>query len=91
MPLVGASMKAKFKKTIEAGLAKNFPEVSGTAEYGGVSKEMWSKIADAVSDIAMDIVEEITTNAQVVPGIPVATTGGPAAQTGATIAPGSIK
>ncbi len=91
MPLVAPAMKAKFKKSIEAGLAKNFPEVAGTAEYGGVSKEMWTKIADAISDIAMDIVEEITTNAEVVAGIAVATTGGPAAQTGATIAPGKIK
>jgi len=91
MPLIANAMKAKFKKSIEDGLARNFQQVSSTAEYGGVSKEMWSKIADAISDIALDIVEEITTNAQVVPGIAVATTGGPAAQTGATIAPGSIK
>ena len=91
MPLVSASMKAKFKKRIEAGLAKNFPEVAATGEYGGVSKEMWSKIADAISDIAMDIVDEIQTNAEVTPGIAVATAGGPAAQTGATIAPGKIK
>lgn len=82
MPLVGAAMKAKFKKTIEAGLAKNFPNEP---------KESWGQLADAISDIAMDIVEEITTNAEVSPGISVATTGGPAAQSGATIAPGKIK
>lgn len=90
MSLVGPAMKAKFKKTIEAGLAKNFPDVSGTAEYGGVSKEMWTKIADAISDIALDIVEEITTKAEVAPGIAVTTQGGPAAQAGQTVAPGKI-
>lgn len=87
MPMVAAGLKAKMKSTIEAGLAKNFPDVSGTAQYGGVSKEMWTKIADAISDIAADIVLEIQTNAQVLPGIP--TAGGPTNQS--TIAPGQIK
>jgi hypothetical protein len=91
MPLQSAAMKAKFKKRIEASLARNFPEVGATAEYGGVSKEMWSRIADAISDVAMDIVDEIQTNAEVTPGIPVATAGSPAAHTGITTAPGKIK
>jgi hypothetical protein len=37
------------------------------------------------------IIEEIQENAQVKTGIPVSTTGGPTAQTGATTSPGSIE
>jgi uncharacterized ferredoxin-like protein len=40
--------------------------------------------------IAAAIVTEITSNGQVAMGIPVSTTGGPAAQTGSTTAPGKI-
>ncbi len=84
MALDGASLKAKMKSTIEAGLAKNFPEVSATAQYGGVSKEMWTKIADAISGIALDIVADITSKAEVPPGIPVDPSKG------MTVGPGKV-
>ena len=45
--------------------------------------ELWGKIGDA-------IVNHIISNAEVAAGISVATTGSPAAQTGATTAPGKI-
>jgi uncharacterized lipoprotein YajG len=90
MALVGPALKAKMKKSIEDGLAREFGDVSATEGYGGVSKAQWSKIASAISDIALDIVEEITTKAQVDAGISVATAGSPAAHTGATISPGKI-
>jgi hypothetical protein len=51
---------------------------------------MLLKLANAISDIAMDIVEELTTNAQVVPGQKVITNGSPSTQTGSTVSPGRI-
>jgi hypothetical protein len=92
MPLNPTAMKAAFQATIQAGLQRVFEaEVSQATGYAPISQEHWAKIADAVSDIAMDIVTQITTNAEVLPGIPVATTGSAMAQTGATTAPGQIQ
>ena len=87
MPLVAAEMKSKMKTAIAQGLARVHPDVLATAGYADVSKAQFEKLADAISDIAMVIVEEITTNAIVVPGIPVSTSGGP----GSTVGPGQIK
>lgn len=86
MALNGAALKAKMATSIKAGLARNFSDVSSTAGYGAISEAQWVKIADAVSDIALDIVLAITTQAQVAPGIP--TAGGPTNQV--TVAPGQI-
>jgi len=85
MPLQGSEMKARFQATIHAGLARVF-----ASDTDSQADPSWAKIADAISDIAMDIVTEITTNAQVVPGIPVATAGSPVAQSGATTGSGKI-
>lgn len=91
MPLVGPAMKAKFKDTIKAGLQREFSgEASKGQGYPPVAEEMWTKLADAISDIAMDIVTEIQTNAQVLPGQQVVTAGSPTTQTGATVSPGKI-
>jgi len=86
MALNGPGLKAKMAKSIKAGLARNFSDVSGTSGYSGISEAQWVKIADAVSDIALDIVLAMTTEAQVAPGI--ATAGGPTNQV--TVAPGQI-
>lgn len=83
-------LKAAMKKSIKAGLERNFSSVSSTSGYAGVSSEQWEKIADAVSDIALDIVDTLQMDAQVMPGIPVTTAGSPSAQAGATTAPGKI-
>ena len=91
MPLVSASIKAKFKDTIYAGLKREFsPALSKGDGYPGVADEFLMKLASAISDIAADIVDERHSNAQIAPGIPVATAGSPAAQTGATTGPGKI-
>lgn len=90
MALDRDKLKAKMKQSIEAGMARNFGGVAGTASYGGVSKEQWQKIADAISDIALDVVDAIQKEAEVAPGIPVTTAGGPSNQAGATVAPGKI-
>ena len=82
MPLVGSAMKSKFKDTIMKGLKASFggPEAPADAE------KSWAKLAEAISGIAMDIVDELHNNASVAPGIP--TAGSPASQT--TVAPGKI-
>lgn len=91
MPMNGAALKDKLKNTIYNGLKSQF---SGSAsegkDYPKIADEQWQKMAEAISGIAIDIISEIQTNAMVVPGIPVATAGSPAAQTGATTGPGSI-
>lgn len=86
MALNPAAMKALMTTSIEAGLARNFGDVSGTAGYAGISQAQWAKIADSISDIALVIVAQLTTVAQVAPGIP--TAGGPTSQV--TVAPGKI-
>lgn len=84
-------MKAKFKDTIFAGLKREFGSATAKGDgYSPVAEEFLQKLASAISDIAADIVDEMHTNAQIAPGIPVATAGSPAAQTGATTGPGKI-
>lgn len=86
MPLQAAEMKAKFESRIHDGLKRVF-----SSDTDSQADAQWAKIADAISDIAMDIVTEITTNATVVPGQQVVTAGSPTAQTGTTVSPGQIK
>lgn len=83
-------LKAKMKQSIKAGLARNFGAVSGTPGYAPVSSDYWDKLADAISDIAIDVVDALQKDAEVVAGIPVATAGGPSNQAGTTTAPGKI-
>ena len=71
-----SALKAKMKTTIMNGLKAQFG-----GEIADATKQ-WESIAEAISGIAADIVTEITTNAQVNPGIPTAT--------GPTIGPGTI-
>lgn len=80
-------LKEKFKQTIINGLKAQF---GGSIPQGGDAQENWAKMAEAISGIAADIVAEITSNAEVVPGVTVSTVGSPMAQTGPTTAPGKI-
>jgi hypothetical protein len=82
-------LKSKLKQTILNGLKAQF---AGGIPGGGESsaEANWTKMAEAISGIAADIVAEITSNAEVMPGITVSTVGSPAAQTGPTTAPGKI-
>lgn len=93
MPLVGAEMKSKFKSTIHDGLKRVFSSaVSAGDGYPPIADAQWELLADAISDIAMDIVNEIQQNAEVVPGQQVVGVGGgvPGPVTGATVSPGKI-
>lgn len=87
MALDPAGLKSKIKERIYNGLKKEFGSSAGTADaYTSVADAQWQKVAEALSGIAMDIIDEITTNGQVAPGIP--TAGGPTSQV--TVAPGKI-
>jgi len=91
MPLVAPEMKAKFQSRIHAGLTRVFgSDVSAGQGYPPIADPFWAKLADAISDIAMDVVDEIQQNAQVVPGQQVLTNGSPTTHTGNTISPGKI-
>jgi hypothetical protein len=91
MPMMPDLLEQKMKQTVFNELKKQFmPAASKGDSYPPVATEYLEKIATAVSKIAKDIVMEITTNADVTAGIPVATVGSPAAQAGATTAPGKI-
>jgi hypothetical protein len=87
MPLEANAMKAKFKDRIYQGLKREFQsEISKGKDFQPDAEKMLLKIASAVSDIAMDIVQELQTNAQVAPGQAVVTSMGP----GSTVSPGKI-
>jgi hypothetical protein len=87
MPLVGPVLKQKLQARILSSLSREFKDEIAKNPGAAASH---AKLAAALSDIALDIVLELQTSAQVAPGIPVATAGSPAAQAGATTGPGVI-
>jgi hypothetical protein len=90
MPLVAAKLKGKLKETIEKNLKDQFAKDSKDNEK---AQEMWTKMAEAISHIATDIVQALQQDAEIAPGIPITvnpgipTAGSPAAQT--TVGPGT--
>ncbi len=83
MPLVEPVIKQKLAAEIMNELKKAF----GAEADAGSSAASHKKMADAIAAaVAKVIVMELTTNAQVLPGI--ATAGSPAAQT--SVSPGKI-
>jgi predicted NBD/HSP70 family sugar kinase len=99
MALVGDKLKSKMQSTLEKSLKEQFAKDS---KDNPKAEEMWKKMAAAIAEIAVDIVQTIQQDAEVAagisltvnPGIP--TAGSPAAQTtvgpgtGLTTAPGKI-
>ena len=61
MALVGPELKAKMQVRIYAGLERVF-----ASDTDSRVKEQWMKIADAISDIALDVVTDIQDNAVVI-------------------------
>lgn len=90
MPLVAVKLKNKMKDTLEKSLKAKFAK---EAKDNDKASEMWTKMAEAISEIAVDIVSAIQQDAEVAPGIQVIinpgipTAGSPAAQV--TTAPGN--
>lgn len=94
MPLIGSAIKSKFKQSIYNGLKREFGAAAAKGDgYDSTADEFWQKLAEAVSDIALDMVEEITTNAMVMPGQTIVGVGGgvPGPVNGSTVSPGQIK
>lgn len=90
MPLVAAKLKNKMKDTLEKALKEQFAK---DAKDNEKASEMWTKMAAAISEVAVDIVTAIQQDAEVAPGIQIIvnpgipTAGSPAAQT--TVGPGN--
>lgn len=90
MPLVAAKLKNTMKETLEKSLKAKFTKDAKDNDKAG---EMWTKMAEAISEIAVDIVSALQQDAEVAPGIPltvnpgIPTAGSPAAQT--TVGPGT--
>lgn len=91
MPMDPSRLQSTMYNSIYNGLKAQFTSsVSQASGYSAVADAQWQAIATAVSMIAADIVTEITTNAEVLPGQVVVTVGSPTTQTGATTTPGQI-
>lgn len=81
-------LKSDIKKRVYNSMKKAMqPSVSAGKGYEETANSFMMKIADAMSDMAMDIVDAITKDAEVQPGIGVSTSGG----SGATTSPGKIQ
>jgi hypothetical protein len=93
MALNASNMKALMQSRIHAGLQRVYSSyvAKGGSNYPPIADEMWALLADAISDIAMDVVEQIQDTAEVVPGQQVQTTDSAGdSGTGQTISPGKI-
>lgn len=83
MPMVPALVKKMVEAKVLAALQQEFADVQ-SSDPGVV--QSWQKQAKIAAVIAETLVEVIQTQAEVAPGVPVATSGGP----GATTGPGKI-
>lgn len=83
MPLIAPAIELKLSAEIQSELTKAFGAGADAATGAQSHKKMADAIAAAVAKV---IVQELQTNAMVLPGI--ATAGSPAAQT--SVSPGKI-
>ena len=84
MALDAEKLKGELKERIHAALIREFPEVTAVPGYAGESDKYWVKLAAAISDVAIDIVNDIQSDAEVMPGIATS-------DMAVTIAPGKIQ
>jgi hypothetical protein len=67
MALSGSRLKAAMQQRIYEGLVRVFSaDVQAGAGYPPIANEAWMELADAISDSAYSIVDEIQANAEVV-------------------------
>jgi predicted NBD/HSP70 family sugar kinase len=94
MPLVPAAIENKLKSEIKDNLKAAFSSETGKGQsYDSTANSMQEKLAAAIAKaVAKVIVEEITQNAQVMPGISSVGVGGgiPGPVTTTTVSPGKI-
>lgn len=87
MPIV----EPKIAKTLQTALMSELKSAFAGPNAPDDSMDSHAKLAEAISKaVAKVIANLLLTEVQVAPGIPVATAGSPAAQTGATTAPGKL-
>ena len=89
MALDKQRLKSKMKERMLNSFKDNFAYIRNTPGYSGVADDWWEKASDTISDIAMDIIDEIVSNADVVKGVPVGPA--PIAPIGVTLQNGKIK
>jgi hypothetical protein len=87
MALVVPAIKQIVETKVLAAYQREFGSLQGDNPE---AVQSWQKQAKIAADIAQAIIEAILAQAEVAPGIPVTTAGSPAAQSGATVAPGKI-
>ena len=84
MALSKTRLKEKMNDRIYNSLKKSMKSTASQGkDYVPVADVFWKKLADCISDIAMDIVDEMKDNAEVKEGIPGAA--------GPTTGPGKIE
>ena len=80
MALSSSKLKREMQQRIANGLARVFSSaVAQASGYPPIAASAWNELADAISDIAIDIVNDIQNDAEVLPGIstPTGPTNGP--------------
>jgi len=70
MAMNKSQLKELYTQRIYAGLKREFSEVQAVPGYGGTANEMWMRLSRAIADIAIDTVDHIQSQAEVMPGIP---------------------
>jgi hypothetical protein len=91
MPLAGTAplLQQELYAAIFAGLQQEFDaSIAPSGAYVPMAVEQQQKLATAISQMALPLIQHIITNALVAPGIAVQTV--PLEGTGSTIAPGTI-
>lgn len=74
MALSSSKLKAEMKQRIYNGLKRVFESyVNAGHNYPPIADSMWELLADAISDAAIDIVNDIQNDAVVLTGIQVQT------------------
>ena len=84
MALDAEKLKGELKERIHSALMREFPEVTAVPGYQGQVDAYWVKLAAAISDVAIDIVNDIQNDAEVMAGIATS-------DLAVTIAPGKIQ
>ena len=87
MPIVEAKIASAMEAAIMSELSSAFAGPDAPPDGADSNKKLAAAVAKGVAKI---LAQTLLADAQVSPGIPVATAGSPAAQTGATTAPGKL-
>ena len=90
MPLAGTQLALKNAAKSAALSALKASQQPKVPEDAPLPEDNLDAIAAAIAEAVVVALNHILANAQVAPGIPVATAGSPAAQTGSTVSVGTL-